>query len=613
MDIEKEEQIKFEKNLCEILSQIDFFKINTIFLFSKNYDKYHLNQILNNFFKNKFSDYYKFPNLNNFSNYYDISNLINIQYIFFIGEQNYNLKLDFNFGNLNLSNIINTYYINSNIINYNYNNTNYNTEYIKNDNNNINNLKTNLIDLISPFIIPINTDKIIIDPSLPNEIKNILNNRIEIILRNFKTVSLLSIKWLKNIIKLINKLNLINESNFNDKNFNNNIFDLNSIFNNSYTISNLIKYFNDINFSENIFFEKKRTNNKAKIYKFNKINFILIGASKSLDDKIKDIKNFKNVNDIIFCIDNAYFTCLKNGITPHFVISLDPASFVKLFFPKSFLFIENKNSYNEKIPELISPVTINPDIFINFSNIFLFNPGIDFDDGIFKYIFNYIKNKQENNFNSELKEFFKKLQVLNLNITNVGSASLIILKIIILNILQNIKEKENLNIDFEIFTFGIDYKFHNFLYYTKETFFENFLRKTQNYLKTPLNENIKKTLSNKENKLFDLYKFEFLNEFNNLNDFLNSNLNSKSNIITNNLIENYLSNLKLKLNIKNPLLTPLLSYFYIKKPKLLILNKDKKQKIKNIINKDEKIIEYRKDKIEIIKNYIFDYIKKLII
>ena len=256
MDIEKEEQIKFEKNLCEILSQIDFFKINTIFLFSKNYDKYHLNQILNNFFKNKFSDYYKFPNLNNFSNYYDISNLINIQYIFFIGEQNYNLKLDFNFGNLNLSNIINTYYINSNIINYNYNNTNYNTEYIKNDNNNINNLKTNLIDLISPFIIPINTDKIIIDPSLPNEIKNILNNRIEIILRNFKTVSLLSIKWLKNIIKLINKLNLINESNFNDKNFNNNIFDLNSIFNNSYTISNLIKYFNDINFSENILFEK---------------------------------------------------------------------------------------------------------------------------------------------------------------------------------------------------------------------------------------------------------------------------------------------------------------------------------------------------------------------
>lgn len=448
---------------------------------------------------------------------------------------------------------------------------------------NLNNLEISFINFynINSFeiynfilnrIIPINTDNIVIDPKFnENEykkLKELLFKIIEEGLRNFKTTQIMSFKWIKNILRFFDFFN--NEQN---KNFIKNLLDKNEFLEISCFINDII--------------QKSKEN--EIIEKIN-INFYLIGSSPTLDNDIEFLKgiykkkinisnyfyekdNYLNI-PFIFSIDNAFFTLIRNNIIPDFVITLDPAPFVKLFTIK-------KQFKNTKT-RLISPISVYPNIFKNYNKIILYNPGIDFDDEIFNFLFENINNSSnykiepfrkidENSFvNYNIKDFLNSLFPINLNITNVGSASLKLIYILFSNLAKFLSYDYKLN--FEIKTFGIDYSFKSYKYYSKESFLQKYFRINENYINTTIKNNIKKTINQKEKKLFEFYKKEFFDELNNINGKLKGKKFEQINLINN----------------KSTIFVPLFSYF-----KLI--------KNKNNIKDDSDI-----------KSSMFYYIKKII-
>lgn len=82
---------------------------------------------------------------------------------------------------------------------------------------------------------------------------------------------------------------------------------------------------------------------------YNSIPVVLVVAGPSLDKNIHHLKEYVN-NCIIVCADVVMFKLLENGITPDFVVNIDPHESISRFFEKC----DTSNS------TLVCPVTTNP-------------------------------------------------------------------------------------------------------------------------------------------------------------------------------------------------------------------------------------------------------------
>ncbi|MCX8058184.1 MAG: DUF115 domain-containing protein [Spirochaetes bacterium] len=482
-------------------------------------------------------------------------NIIKNQYfLIFYKPSYYETEID--------NNDIKTYYI-----------YNFEVSYIKiNFNNNIISLNKDIIDFLSNRVIPINIENIFFDPSFNNEkniiIKNSIDKIIEESLIKFRTSQIMSYKWFKNIFKfLYHNINLIK------KGYKNNLNILtNNLPNNIENFNNIPNYLTKENNKENMHNDNE-----------NNINIFLIGSSPNLDLEISNLKEEINYFDknkkkyFTFCIDNSYFTLLRNNISPDFIISFDPATFTQLFILKKYIpFI--------KSPSIICPTTLNPKTYKNLKKVFLFNPGIDFEDEIFNFSFNSFNKIFINKFQNKDNpiNFIKNLPILNFNITNVGSASLKIIYTI-KELLKNNKDNkgENNSLNFTLKIYGIDYSFNSYKYYSKECFWQKYNRTNESYKDTTIKNNFKKCVYKNEKKLFLIYKEEFSNEL----EYL---------IKSDKIYED--GSLFISKN-KSSILVPLLSYFYFIK-----LKKKSNQKISFNLKEQEKT-----------KKAIKDYINKIIL